>query len=116
MNFGIRIVDVKVNHFNNPIGYYIDKPCISWKIEDTISEIQEDVSINISLTYNMKETIYRIHGNLDQCGTVLDLKLNTRTRYYFQITVKGNKDQAVSDIYYLKLPKIINGKQILLVV
>ena len=46
----MRIVDVKVNHFNNPIGYYIDKPCISWKIEDTISEIQEDVSINISLT------------------------------------------------------------------
>lgn len=31
----MRIVDVKVNHFNNPIGYYIDKPCISWKIEDT---------------------------------------------------------------------------------
>ena len=53
----MRIVDVKVNHFNNPIGYYIDKPCISWKIEDTISEIQEDVSINISLTYNMKEII-----------------------------------------------------------
>lgn len=61
----MRIVDVKVNHFNNPIGYYINKPCISWKIEDSISETQVDVSIDVSLTYNMKEIIYRIHGNLD---------------------------------------------------
>lgn len=101
----MKIVDVKVNHFKNPIGYYMEKPCISWKIEDTTSQRQIEASIDVSLTADMKKNIYRIHGNLDQCCTVLDLKLKPKTRYYYQITVVGNNDQALSNIYYFETAK-----------
>lgn len=101
----MKITSSKVNHFINPIGYFIEKPTISWKVKNTKSKKQNNAIINVSLDLKMGKIIYTKEGNLDQRGTPLDLELVPETRYYYQIQVEGDKDQAISDIYYFETAK-----------
>lgn len=83
---GHKITSSKVNHFTNPIGYFIEKPTTSWKVENTKSKKQNNAIINVSLDSKMGKIIYTKEGNLDQRGTLLDLELVPETRYILSNT------------------------------
>ena len=54
----MKIISSKVNHFINPIGYFIEKPTISWKVENTKSKKQNNAISNVSLDSKMEKIIY----------------------------------------------------------
>ena len=54
----MKIISSKVNHFINPIGYFIEKPTISWKVENTKSKKQNNAIINVSLDSKLGKIIY----------------------------------------------------------
>lgn len=104
----MKIINVKINGIENPIGFSYDYILCSWNVIGTESIKQSHVVIEVSYHRNFKDVLYKKEGkDLRQSGEPLDITLKPRTTYYFRITVTGNmNDRAVSDIYTFETGKI----------
>lgn len=94
----MRITNVKINGITNPVGFLYEKLFCSWNVCETESKKAVNTVIEVSKTENFAEILYKKEGTeLCQSGELLDISLEARTRYFYRITVTGDRgDQAIS--------------------
>ena len=73
------IKECKVNHLNNPLGYFMPSSVSSWKVEDARGKRQSGTRIVVK----KEDAIIADSGwrDLDSTSTILDIVLQPRTRY-----------------------------------
>ena len=96
----MKIVDVRVNGMEDPVGFAYPKVKVSWKVTDALAKKQSNVKIAVYKKGEGEIPIFEKEGrNLKSIGEVLDVELVPRTRYYFGVEVTGdNGESARSDI------------------
>lgn len=86
----MNIVNVKVNHIVNPMGYRMDSPVFSWVVEgaDNLDPFNADYRIVIS---EDGSTVFDTgFAKLNPIATTLDVELAPRTQYTWTLCVKDN--------------------------
>ena len=104
----MKIISQKINGVVNPIGYGFDKIIASWKVVESISSKQEKGILEVALDEDFNNIIYVANDNIvDSLGTVIDIKQEPRTRYYWRVKIVGDaKDSCVSETQYFETGKI----------
>ena len=102
------ITSCKINHLHNPLGYYINKPVVSYSIEDAIGKKQTEAAICVSLNDDMSDPLYEtgFTSEIDSLAYEIDIDLLPRTRYYWTVTVRSDAgEEAVSGINWFETGK-----------
>lgn len=103
----MKIVHLRTNHMNNPLGYDLGKPVVSWKVEETKGKFTQNAVVQAATDPNFQNIVYEISGkNLDSYGTVLDIPMEPSVRYYWKVKITTDKDEeAVSSTAWFETPK-----------
>ena len=105
----MRVTNLRTNYIKNPLGFELGKPRLSWITADTESKIQLAAQVQISLDEVFKNIIFDStkRENIDSLAYIPDIKLQTRTRYYWRVTVWGNAgDSATSEVAWFETAKM----------
>lgn len=105
----MKITGMKTNHLENPLGYDIKVPRVSFQVEDTTSKTMEAARISVALDEDFDEIIYDTGKCTDIAliGTELPIKLAPRTRYFWQVQVWGDAgDSAKSEAAWFETAKM----------
>ena len=46
----MKVVNVRINGMENPVGFDFETVCVSWKVRETSARRQQNVKIEIALT------------------------------------------------------------------
>lgn len=105
----MKIYDCKVNHLTNPLGYLMNRTVFSWKVKDALGKRQKEARIKVSLDENMNDSIYDTGwlNNLDSLASDIKIELKPKTRYYWTVSVRSDKDleEATSEIQWFETAK-----------
>jgi len=103
----MRLYDCKTNHITNPLGYYIGHPTLTWKVGDTESIQQEYGIVSIAMDTTMQNVIFDSGKlkNVCGCGYEVPLICEPMTRYYWQVTICGDSDEATSEVNWFETGK-----------
>ena len=97
----MKIIQMKVNHNENPLGFYMDQPVFSYKVMEAEGKKQVAARVCIALTEDMLSLLYDsgIQADIDSIAYEVALELKPCTRYYWNVTVYTDADgeTAVSD-------------------
>ena len=94
------IRSLRVNHIENPLGYKMDKPFLSWTAESETGkkQIAARVEISLSETFDSLEFDSGLRADISPLGYVPELTLQPRTRYFWRVEVVADDgDRAVSE-------------------
>lgn len=102
----MKVVNSKVNHVANPVGYRMEKPVFSWVIEDagTIDPFGLDYKIIIS--DEDKQVCDTGYAKLNPLSTSVDVSLEPRTRYTWKLCVKNDCTEQCFDGGYFETGKM----------
>lgn len=89
------ITDLRVSHFEKPLGMNFSPLSFSWVTEDAESQRQEAAQIKI---WNSQGPVYDSgkRADLSSLGFSPKLTLSPRTRYQWSVTVWGEKGESAS--------------------
>ncbi|PRX27201.1 alpha-L-rhamnosidase [Orenia metallireducens] len=109
----MKVVNTKINGFDNPIGFELKEIICSWIVEDTYSSKQEYAKIEVSLDESFSDVLYIKEGkDLSSIGELLEVELQPRTRYYYRVEVAGDQgDSAVSKTDFFETGKMYEAWQ-----
>lgn len=95
----MKISNIKINGLKNPVGYAFDRVSLSYIVTEATGKALAFSCVEVSLTEDFKEPVYRKEGaDMDCAGVVLDFEKLPKTRYYIRITARTDADEtAVSD-------------------
>ena len=107
----MKVVNVRINGMENPVGFDFETVCVSWKVRETSARRQQNVKIEIALTEDFSELLWTKEGkNLNSAAEKLEFEQSAYTRYYVRVTVIGdiawvftNTDDAEGRIYSFSL-------------
>lgn len=103
----MKIVDVLINGIRAPIGYALSAATISWKVVNCTGVQQKNAEITVALDHKMQQIVTCLEGNLDNCGTALDLPLSQRSTYYVKVRVTAdNGESAESEVASFETGKL----------
>lgn len=96
----MRIVNCKVNHLTNPLGYALDGTTFSWTVEEAEGKRQTAVRIVVK----RGETVEADTGwaDLDSLAAPVALSLSPRTRYTWTVSVRtdAGEEQISSENWF----------------
>lgn len=116
----MKITGLKVNHLSKPLGFELNKPVLSYRIEDCEGSFQTEAMIQLSLKPDESGVVYetgilknaydsetgRVTEGIDSIGWKLDVSLLPRTRYFWRVYAKTDAgEQAFSDWDWFETPK-----------
>lgn len=86
----MKIIECKVNHVANPVGYEIKSPVFSWKVMEAKGKRQLSAKVRVSLAEDMTDCIVDtgFRTDIDSLGFKAEMELLPRTRYYWDVTVR----------------------------
>lgn len=105
----MKIYDAKVNHLTNPLGFYMDRVSLSWKVEGAKGKKQESARIVVAADPKMEQVLFDsgFTKDADSLGYEVKLELTSRTRYYWTVTVISDAgEEAVSDVQWFETAKM----------
>lgn len=105
----MRIVRLRTNNIDNPLGFELGKIRLSWIAEDTKSKAQASAQVQISLDQAFENIIYdsEKREDIDSLCFIPDTRLEPRTRYYWRVTVWGDSgDVATSESAFFETAKM----------
>lgn len=105
----MNIKNLKTNRIVNPVGFDLEKVMLSFVTCETESTKQVAAQIEVSLNSDFKEIVFDSgkEEDIDSLGYELKIDLKPCTRYYWRVTVWGNKgDSATSEVAYFETGKI----------
>ncbi|MCK0472784.1 alpha-L-rhamnosidase [Halalkalibacter sp. APA_J-10(15)] len=96
----MHITKMRVNHIDEPLGYDLSPLRLSWVTEETMGEsnYQKNAQVEIALDLSFDEVVYDsgIRNDISSLGYTPDLSLMPRTRYFWRVTVWGNKEGHIT--------------------
>ena len=104
----MKILSCRINHMEQPLGFAMERATVSWTADSDISKQQEAARITVALDRQMSCIIYDSgkKRELESTGVELPLKLEPRTRYYWNVQVWGDAgDEAVSEVNWFETGK-----------
>ena len=79
----MKVVNVRINGMENPVGFDFETVCVSWKVRETSARRQQNVKIEIALTEDFSELLWTKEGkNLNSAAEKLEFEQSAYTRYY----------------------------------
>lgn len=91
----MKLHHLRTCHLEKPIGYQMEKPVLSWKLEDDDAQtVISRIAVKGS-DGSFYETDFSYHDSL---GTTLDIELQPRTGYTWTISVKGEGNDVQTEI------------------
>ena len=104
----MKIVDVKINGIENPIGFSFPKIKCSWKVVETTGKYQVKSRIVVSTRQDFSEILWsREDHDLDWIGETIEITPKPRTRYYFYVEVTDDENNtAKSDVCFFETGKM----------
>ena len=58
----MKVVNVRINGMENPVGFDFETVCVSWKVRETSARRQQNVKIEIALTEDFSELLWTKEG------------------------------------------------------
>lgn len=115
----MKIIQMKVNHMENPMGFHMDKPVFSYKVGEAMGKKQTEARICVSLGADMKNLIYDsgYRSDIDSIAYEVPMELKACTRYYWNVCVCTDwpGESAVSETAWFetgKMQEVWEGKWI----
>ena len=105
----MKIVNCKVNHIENPLGFRLDTPVFSFITEEAEGKKQEAARILVTLDPEGKQVAADtgMCSGVDSLGTALKMELAPRTRYYWRAAVRSELgEEAVSGLNWFETGKM----------
>ena len=106
----MKVVNLRVDHVVNPIGYKLDKkPVFTYVTEDASGKKQTAAEIRVAKDVAMTDIIADtgVSSEVDSLGCAIELELAPRTRYYWTVTVQSDAgEEATSDVAYFETGKM----------
>ena len=104
----MKVVNVRINGMENPVGFDFETVCVSWKVRETSARRQQNVKIEIALTEDFSELLWTKEGkNLNSAAEKLEFEQSAYTRYYVRVTVTSDEGEtAVSKPAYFETGKM----------
>lgn len=94
----MKIVGVKINGIERPMGCAFPYMTVSWRVEGAASKRQKSSRVVIGSDAELNHIVAERSGVLPCAGVTFDLKLTPRTTYYVQVVVTGEDgEQAASE-------------------
>lgn len=104
----MRITGTKTNHIVKPMGYLMDKPVFSYKVEDAVGKKQTEGHILVAKDPGMSEIVYDsgVRTDMDNIAFPVDMRLAPCTRYYWTVEVVTDAgERAISDVSWFETGK-----------
>jgi alpha-L-rhamnosidase len=105
----MKIAQVKINHYENPLGYDLENLRVSYKICDALGKKQKQARILVSINPDMSDPVYDsgISEDIDSLGFSLPIDLIPRTRYHVQVESWSDANEyAKSEIFWFETAKL----------
>lgn len=102
----MKIDELKINQLYNPMGYDFSFLDLSWKVKETEAHFTEQIRVRI--WKNKDETVYDsgILQDYHKCSLSVDIQLEPRTRYYWQVFAKDElAAESVSEVMWFETAK-----------
>ncbi|MDG5788499.1 family 78 glycoside hydrolase catalytic domain [Evansella sp. AB-P1] len=116
----MRVYNMRTNNVTNPLGFELDNLSLSWVVdgEGSDSKYQSAARVEIASSSDFNDILFDSgkKEDINFLGYEPTLELQPRTRYYWRVTVWGDKsDNTVSDTAWFETGKMKeewNGKWI----
>ena len=105
----MRIIDLRTNQIKNPLGFALEPVRLSYKVDETEGKKQAAAQIVIAKCPKLCDPILDTgkRTDIDNLSFVPELKLEPRTRYYWNVTVwADNGDTATSETAWFETGKM----------
>ncbi len=105
----MRIYGMMTNRLYNPVGFALDRPRLSYKVDETDARGQEAARIRVASDPFMRQVLYDSgrSAQIDSLCHIPDMMLTPRTRYWWDVTVwADNGDTATSEPVYFETGKM----------
>ena len=101
----MKITNCKVNHLENPLGFYMEHTVFSWTVEESAGKRQEAARIQVwSNGAAVADTGW---GHPDSLAAVVEIELCPRTRYVWKVSVRSDAgEEAQSDENWFETGKM----------
>ena len=96
----MKIRNLRTNHLENPLGYQMDAPLLTWTAEDSTGMKQQSARVQVTTSGNFDDCLYDsdARSDISSLGFVPDVALLPRTRYEWRVEVVADDgDRAVSE-------------------
>lgn len=105
----MKIIRMKTNRITNPLGFYMEKPSLSYVVADTTAKRQVAARILIAVDDLFQHVIFDSgkQEDIDSLSYVPSLTLQPRTRYYWRVEVwADNGEHAASEAAWFETAKM----------
>ena len=105
----MKITDIRVSHFKNPLGFELSKPVLSWSAdgEGAKKALSWKVEVSLDEDFNKKVLDSGFDCSIDSAAYALEIDLAPRTRYYVRVTCLNDLGEvAVSDTAWFETSKL----------
>ena len=99
----MKLINLRINGIEEPIGYDCSSLICSWTVSDTASTQPVNIRLEVSDNADFSHLLYQKEGaDLKQCGEAISLELMPRTCYYWRVSVWGDRgDMASSSSFFV---------------
>ncbi len=106
----MKITYLKTNRIANPLGFAIERPALSWIVEDTPDTRQTAAQVLVSRDPAFERIVFdsgRVEGpGIDSLGYRPPIRLEPRTRYFWKVRVWGETERAESEVAWFETAKM----------
>ncbi len=104
----MKIRNLRTNHLENPLGYLMKSPMLTWTAEDSTGTVQRGARVQVASDEAFQDILYDsgMRGDISALGFVPDLALAPRTRYWWRVEVVADDgDRALSEAAWFETGK-----------
>lgn len=104
----MKISHMKVNHYTNPLGFQLERPTISYVVEEAIGKKQTKAQVLVSDNEAFTDFMYDSGEvtNIVSTGYLLPISLKPFVRYYWKVKVWTDAgEEAESETAWFEAPK-----------
>ena len=106
----MKITHLKTNHVQNPLGFTLDTPVLSWIVEDTLDKKQTAAQVVVARDDKFAEILFDsgkvIGDGIDSLAYRPDINVAPRTRYCWKVRVWGETESAESEPAWFETAKM----------
>ena len=105
----MRIEKLKTNYVQNPLGFALDTPRLSWVVVDTEAKSQKAARVEVAADADFATILFDSgkEKGIDSLSFTPDIELEPYTRYYWRVTVWTDADEkATSDAAWFETAKM----------
>lgn len=105
----MKITRCKTDHLSQPLGFHLERPVLSWCVEDARGKVQTAARVVVAADAKLQSILFDtgFRADIDSTGFALPLALAPRTRYHWAVTVRTDAgEQAQSEPHWFETAKM----------